>query len=340
MTAVGEGDDQEEGRIVQGYWDIEQLAGELGVLRRRWRQQQAHHAEYGAEGFPSRPTLTKIMSALCGALFPLRLGPSFVRLHNEDAYVAQTLQTVLSRLYGQIRLELLYAMKDDPVEELDRHATRIISAFAQSLPILRELLDSDVEAAFQGDPAARSVDEVLICYPSMLAITHHRLAHRLHQLGAPLVARIISEIAHGSTGIDIHPGATIGRSFFIDHGTGVVIGETAIVGDRVRLYQGVTLGARSFPADGKGRLEKSLPRHPIIEDDVVIYAGATILGRIIVGSRSVIGGNVWLTDSVPADSNVRQAKAHYEVTSRVEVSAPHRVHALIEEGRDGIAENI
>jgi len=270
----------------------------------------------------------------------LRLGPSFVRLHNEDSFVAQTLQTVLSRLYGQIRLELIYAMKDEPVEAVDREASRIIGSFAQSLPSLRELLDSDVEAAFLGDPAARSVDEVLICYPSMMAITHHRLAHRLYQLGAPLVARIMSEIAHGSTGIDIHPGAKIGRSFFIDHGTGVVIGETAIVGDRVRIYQGVTLGARSFPADGKGALEKAQPRHPIIEDDVVIYAGATILGRIIIGSRSVIGGNVWLTDSVPADSNVRQAKAHYEVTSRVEVSAPHRVHALLEEGRDGIAENI
>lgn len=332
-------DGPEDDSIVEGYWDIGQLVTDLGGARRRWRQAQQHHAEYGAEGFPSRANLTKIMQSLCGALFPLRLGPSFVRLHNEDAFVAETLQTVLSRLYGQIRLELLYALKDEPVQAVDREAARIIGGFAQSLPALRALLDSDVEAAFLGDPAARSVDEVLICYPSMLAIIHHRLAHRLHALGAPLVARIISEIAHGETGIDIHPGATIGQSFFIDHGTGVVIGETAIVGDRVRLYQGVTLGARSFPADEKGRLEKAWPRHPIIEDDVVIYAGATILGRIIIGSRSVIGGNVWLTDSVPADSNVRQAKAQYEVTSRVEVSAPHRVHAL-RDSTDGIGENI
>jgi serine O-acetyltransferase len=336
MTAEGEDAD----RIVNGYWDLDRLVTELGEVRSRWRHGQKHHAEYGAEAFPSRASLTKITSSLCGALFPLRLGPSFVRIHNEDAYVAETLQTALSRLYGQIRLELLYAMKDEPAAAIDAEAARIIGAFAEGLPALRELLDSDVEAAFFGDPAARSVDEVLICYPSMLAIIHHRLAHRLHGLGAPLVARIISEIAHSHTGIDIHPGAKIGRSFFIDHGPGVVIGETAIVGDRVRIYQGVTLGARSFPADGKGALEKALPRHPIIEDDVVIYAGATILGRIIIGSRSMIGGNVWLTDSVPADSNVRQAKAQYEVTSRVEVSAPHRVHALVEEGRDGIAENI
>ncbi len=336
MTADG----QQTGSAVEGYWDVDAIAAQLGRARARWRRDQKHHAEYGAEGFPSRANLTKIMQSLCGALFPLRLGPDFVRLHNEDAFVAETLQTVLSRLYGQIRLELIYAMKDSPIAYIDAHAARIIAAFAQELPGLRELLDTDVEAAFLGDPAARSVDEVLICYPSMLAIIHHRLAHRLYDLGAPLVARIISEIAHGKTGIDIHPGAKIGPSFFIDHGTGVVIGETAIVGARVRLYQGVTLGARSFPADEEGALEKAQPRHPIVEDDVVIYAGATILGRIIVGSRSVIGGNVWLTDSVPADSNVRQAKAHYEVTSRVEVSAPHRVHALVDGSTDGIGENI
>lgn len=318
--------------ILEGYWDIDRLVADLGAARSRWRQEQQHHAEYGAEGFPSRANLAKIMASLCGALFPLRLGPSFVRLHNEDAFVAETLQTVLSRLYGQIRLELIYALRGEAAPVVDREAARIITGFAQSLPTLRVLLDSDVEAAFLGDPAARSVDEVLICYPSMLAIIHHRLAHRLYDLGAPLVARIVSEIAHSRTGIDIHPGATIGHSFFIDHGTGVVIGETAIVGDRVRLYQGVTLGARSFPADEKGALEKAIPRHPIIEDDVVIYAGATILGRIIVGSRSVIGGNVWLTESLPADSQVRQARAHYEVTSRAEVSAPHRVHALLEDG--------
>lgn len=335
MTADG----HKVGGGADGYWDLDRLVADLGAVRGRWRHDQQHHAEYGAEGFPSRANLTKIMQALCGALFPLRLGPDFVRLHNEDAFVAETLQTMLSRLYGQIRLELIYALHDQPVAVIDAQAARIISGFAQCLPALRELLDTDVEAAFLGDPAARSVDEVLICYPSMLAIIHHRLAHRLHELGAPLVARIISEIAHGKTGIDIHPGATIGPSFFIDHGTGVVIGETAIVGQRVRLYQGVTLGARSFPADEKGALEKALPRHPIIEDDVVIYAGATVLGRIIVGSRSVIGGNVWLTDSVPADSNVRQAKAHYEVTSRVEVSAPHRVHAMVE-STDGVGENI
>jgi serine O-acetyltransferase len=296
-----------------GYWDLEAITGELSDIRKAWRASQSHHAEYGGEGFPSRGDLAKILDALCGALFPLRLGPNFVRLHNEEAFVAQTLQTGLARLYGQIRLELIYAMADSPQPSIDACAGRIIGEFARSLPSLRKLLDTDVEAAFRGDPAARSVDEVLICYPSLLAIIHHRLAHRLYQLGAPLVARIISEVAHSRTGIDIHPGAQIGESFFIDHGTGVVIGETAIIGARVRLYQGVTLGARSFPAGADGSLLKDLPRHPIVEDDVVIYAGATILGRVTIGRGSEIGGNVWLTKSVPAGSRVTQALAQNSI---------------------------
>jgi serine O-acetyltransferase len=298
------------------YWDIDQLVGDLAEVRRNWRDNRRQHIEYGGAGFPSRGDMTKIMQSLCGALFPLRLGPSFVRPDNEDAFVAETLQTALSRLYGQIRLELFYAYPDDRATHVDAKAGQIIGTFAQRLPRLRQLLDTDVEAAFSGDPAARSVDEVLICYPSILAIIHHRLAHELYGLGAPLVARIISEAAHSKTGIDIHPGATIGDHFFIDHGTGVVIGETAIIGNRVRLYQGVTLGARSFTTDETGRLEKAMPRHPMIEDDVVIYAGATILGRITVGAGSVIGGNVWLTQSVPPGSNVRQAKVENQITSQ------------------------
>lgn len=306
------------------YWNAADIAADLADIRHAWRGSQAHHAEYGAEGFPSRGDLAKILQALCGALFPLRLGPDFVRLHNENAYVVQTLETALARLYGQIRLELIYAMANSSSEEIDDRAGAIIGAFAEDLPSIRKLLDTDVEAAFRGDPAARSVDEVLICYPSLFAIIHHRLAHRLHVLGAPLIARIISEVAHGKTGIDIHPGAIIGESFFIDHGTGVVIGETAIVGERVRLYQGVTLGARSFPVGADGTLLKNQPRHPIVEDDVVIYAGATILGRVIIGPGSEIGGNVWLTHSVPAGSRVSQAVAQTSITT-IEVTAEHRV---------------
>lgn len=301
---------------MDSYWNLDGIAGQLRDIRHAWRAAQTHHAEYGGEGFPSRGDLGKILDALCGALFPLRLGPNFVRLDNEDAYVEQTLHTALSRLYGQIRLELIYAMAEAPRTEIDARAAAIIRDFAGQLPALRLLLDTDVDAAFRGDPAARSVDEVLICYPSLFAIIHHRLAHALYLLGAPLVARIISEVAHSKTGIDIHPGAQIGENFFIDHGTGVVIGETAIIGRRVRLYQGVTLGARSFPADDLGILLKNLPRHPIVEDDVVIYAGATILGRVTIGQGSEIGGNVWLTGDVPPGSRVSQAPPQNLVTVR------------------------
>lgn len=289
-----------------GYWDLDAVVGELSDIRRSWRAAQMHHAEYGSDGFPSRGDLGKIIQALSGALFPLRLGPEFVRLHNEEAFVAETLQTVLSRLYGQIRLELLYAMADASREEIDARAAAIIAAFATRLPALRMKLDTDIEAAFRGDPAARSVDEVLICYPSLVAIIHHRIAHQLYLLGAPLVARIVSEVAHSSTGIDIHPGATIGERFFIDHGTGVVIGETAVIGENVRLYQGVTLGAPapSPDLDDAPHPRASHPRHPIIEDEVVIYAGTTILGRVTIGKGAEIGGNVWLTSNVPAGGRV------------------------------------
>jgi len=153
------------------------------------------------------------------------------------------------------------------------------------------------------------VDEVLLCYPGVLAMIHYRLAHQLYLLELPLLARIVTELAHSATGIDIHPGAQIGAGFFIDHGTGVVIGETAVIGERVRLYQAVTLGARRFPTDAEGHLQKGLPRHPVVEDDVVIYAGATILGRITIGKGAVIGGNVWLTHDVPPGGRVAQAES-------------------------------
>jgi serine O-acetyltransferase len=197
---------------------------------------------------------------------------------------------------------------DDAGEADEAERRRIVGAFLGSLPRVRSLLDTDIRAAFDGDPAARSIDEIVFCYPGVAAVARHRLAHELFTLGAPMLARIIAEIAHSETGIDIHPGAEIDSSFFIDHGAGVVIGETARIGKRVRLYQGVTLGAKRFEADDTGALVKGKPRHPIVEDDVIIYAGATILGRITIGSGSSIGGNVWLTHSVPPGSNITQAR--------------------------------
>lgn len=303
------------------FWDVGSIVRELAEIRHHWRTTNTQHSEYGVESFPSRVRLAKVADELCGALFPLRLGPDFVRLHNEDTFVTQSLQIALSRLQAQLRLELTYSSGTQDKGAIDRHASELVAGFSRQLPAIRRLLDIDIEAAYRGDPSARSLDEVLICYPGLLAIIHHRLAHALHLLGVPLVARILSEISHSRTGIDIHPGAQIGQGFFIDHGTGVVIGETAIIGDNVRIYQGVTLGAKNFPADPSGALVKATPRHPIIEDDVVIYAGATILGRVTIGKGSEIGGNVWLTHGVPAHSRVYQARENL-VTSQNGKVAP------------------
>jgi serine O-acetyltransferase len=291
----------------QASFDIASIVAQLRSVRESWRQAQGHAGEFGAHGFPSRQAVGQIIDMLSAALFPLRLGPPDLKMSDEDAFVHATLQSALPLLAGQVRMELYYVRPTRASEAIERAVTAIVEELATRLPAIRGLIDSDLAAAFDGDPAARSVDEVLLCYPGTIALIHHRIAHELYLLGAPLVARIIAENAHSRTGIDIHPGASIGESFFIDHGTGVVIGQTAIIGNRVRLYQAVTLGARSFATDAEGRLLNT-PRHPIIEDDVTIYAGATVLGRITIGKGSVIGGNVWLTRSVPPGSRVRQTQ--------------------------------
>jgi serine O-acetyltransferase len=263
---------------------------------------------------PSRKVLVGIADGLRAVLFPNRLGMPDLTNESVDYYVGHTLDVTLRELMVQVRRELRFASDADATGNSERErAAGITQAFAQRLPHIRSLLESDIQAAYEGDPAARSVDEVLVCYPGITAITYYRLAHELHRLGAPLIARMISEIAHSSTGIEIHPGAQIGGFFFIDHGTGVVIGETAIIGEHVRLYQAVTLGAKRFPVDEHGALVKGNLRHPIVEDDVVIYAGATILGRITIGRGSTIGGNVWLTRSVPPGSVISQAQTRNEV---------------------------
>ena len=292
------------------HWQLQTIVSQLRTAREQWRAQNGRASgEQGGRELPSRAAMADILEALCGALFPMRLGPVDLREESEDFYVGHTLDVALNALLAQARLELRYAARHSAQAdtEVEAKTIQIIQDFALALPGLRSLLDTDVLAAYHGDPAARSVDEVLLCYPGILAVIHHRLAHHLYRAGLPLLARISAEIAHSATGIDIHPGAQIGRSFFIDHGTGVVIGETAIIGERVRIYQAVTLGAKRFPADEDGQLQKGQARHPIVEDDVVIYAGATILGRITIGKGSTIGGNVWLTRSVPAGRNLTQA---------------------------------
>lgn len=262
---------------------------------------------------PARKTLAHIVDRLSAALFPNRLGIPDLTDESIDFFVGHTLDTALRDLTIEVQRELHFVSGlETSSSTVGAQAAGIIAAFAIRLPDIRVILESDIRAAYQGDPAARSIDEVLVCYPGITAITHYRLAHELHQLEVPLIARMISEIAHSLTGIEIHPGAQIGESFFIDHGTGVVIGETAVIGRNVRLYQAVTLGAKSFPVDEQGTLVKGNLRHPIVEDDVVIYAGATILGRITIGQGSTIGGNVWLTHSIPPNSRIAQAQTHHE----------------------------
>jgi serine O-acetyltransferase len=297
-------------RTDQDAFSLASVLSALAQARADWRA--AHHRATtpGGRELPAPEAIERIVAGLRGALFPMRLGPGDLRQESEDLYVGHTLDVVLRDLADQVRLELGgRASASDPARqaEVSAQAQRIVQDFAQSLPEIRAQLDSDVLAAHDADPAARSVDEVLLCYPGLWAMIHHRIAHRLYMLGVPLIARMVSEAAHRATGIDIHPGAVIGTGFFIDHGTGVVIGETAVIGNRVRLFQAVTLGAKGFPTDATGRVIKGQPRHPIVEDDVVIYSGATVLGRITLGKGAVIGGNVWLTESVPPGAHVSQA---------------------------------
>lgn len=238
--------------------------------------------------------------------------------YSVETIVTERLDEAYDIFYRQIMRAIPYRWKSewaqqrgvaqdsvDPAVE----AERVVGRFFSRLTYIREMLKLDVIAAFNRDPAAQSYDEVILAYPSIRAITTHRVAHELYLLDVPIIPRLMNEWVHSRTGIDIHPGATIGESFFIDHGTGVVIGETTRIGNRVKLFQGVTLGARSFPGDKQGFAVKGLKRHPTIEDDVVIYSGATVLGDIVIGARSVIGGNVWIDRSVPPDSFVRQRPA-------------------------------
>ena len=295
---------------------IDEVSAALAQARQQWRQAHQRTQEPGGREFPSRDALAQVVAQLKGVLFPMRLGPHDLLQESENYYVAHTLDAALHGLQAQITLELRYGRRD--LAEAASQAHGLTHQFALALPGIRHLLDTDVQAAYEGDPAARTVDEVLLCYPGVLALIHHRLAHQLYQQGLPLLARIVAELAHSETGIDIHPGAQIGAGFFIDHGTGVVIGETAVIGRKVRIYQAVTLGAKRFEQDAQGHLQKGLPRHPVVEDGVVIYAGATILGRVTLGAGAVIGGNVWLTQDVPPGASVTQASLQAQALSQAE----------------------
>lgn len=257
---------------------------------------------------PSLHALKEAVDRLRAIFFPGYYGWPQIQAKSLPYHITASLDSTYRILQEQILFGIHFMNGQDESSYHDTHrlAEDKAAQFMEELPEIRDLLSSDVNAAYEGDPAAKTPGETIFCYPSILAMTNHRIAHCLYRLEVPLIPRIISEMAHSQTGIDIHPGAQIGSEFFIDHGTGVVIGETCIIGTHCRLYQGVTLGAVSFPKGEDGTLVKGKARHPILEDDVTVYAGATILGRVTIGHSSTIGGNVWLTESIEPNSRVLQ----------------------------------
>jgi len=265
------------------------------------------HQQHEGTPMPSSATLEEIVLLSRSIIFPGYFGHSAVDRTTIKYHIGMEVERLYHLLSEQIMAGLCFSCSSPPPME---HAASIAAAFIEQLPQLRRLLADDVIATFTGDPASKSYGEVIFCYPAIRAISNYRIAHELLTLGVPLIPRIISELAHSETGIDIHPGAVIGRSFFIDHGTGVVIGETSIIGDHVRIYQGVTLGAKSFPLDDKGNPIKGIPRHPIIEDDVIIYSNSTILGRITIGKGAVIGGNIWVDTDIEPGAKIVQASGN------------------------------
>ena len=274
------------------------------------------HEHRLGEPLPSIEKLGKIVNLIREILFPGYYGDTSLRSNTIRYYTGVYIDELFEMLSEQILAGLCFTCKERggvDIQERSAYAQKLASDFISFLPEIRRMLVTDVEAIFVGDPAANSQSEVIFCYPTIRAISNYRVAHRLLDLGVPLIPRIITEMGHSETGIDIHPGARIGESFSIDHGTGVVIGATCIIGNNVKIYQGVTLGAKSFPLDAEGNPIKGIPRHPIIEDDVIIYAQATILGRIRIGKGSVIGGNVWVTNNLPPNSklfSLKHARLH------------------------------
>lgn len=279
---------------------VEEIVGSVRETNR------THHI--GRHELPDRDEVIRILRDLQSLLFPgyFRQRLSFSNL---QFFIGDLIDSLFFRMSDEIAGALRHESCEKCGEvgsiDLREKAESITAEFLKRVPRMRALLEKDLQAAYDGDPAAKSYAEIVMCYPGFEAITTHRIAHELLVLGVPLIPRIMSEFIHHRTGIDIHPGATIGESFFIDHGTGVVIGETTIIGNNVKIYQGVTLGALSFPKDERGKVIRGRKRHPTIEDDVTIYANATILGGdTVVGRGSVIGGNVWLTESVPPYTKV------------------------------------
>ena len=273
---------------------------------------------------PPRPQLceiVEILRLLREVVYPGYHGDCALTSESLDAHLADVLFRVHQHLADQIER----ALAPENPSGASARAAGLAMDLVEALPEIADMVADDVRAAFDGDPAATGFDEIILAYPGVMAVFTYRIAHALHLAGVPLIPRMMTESAHRETGVDIHPGARIGRSFFIDHGTGTVIGETTDIGNNVKLYQGVTLGALSFPKNERGELIRGTKRHPTVEDDVVIYAGATILGgEIVVGRGSVIGGSVWLTSSVPPGVRVVLQGDQLKREPRIAPAAPAR----------------
>lgn len=267
---------------------------------------------------PSAPALAEIIDLCRAILFPGFYGKSTLSKGTISYHIGVSLDRLCHLLTEQVVAGLCQTSSGTKRREQEESAQKITAEFITRLPELRRILATDVEAAYNGDPAADSYGEIISCYPVIKAISSYRIAHELLLLGVPLIPRIISEMAHSETGIDIHPGAQIGHHFTIDHGTGVVIGATCIIGNHVKLYQGVTLGAKSFPLDENGHPIKGIARHPILEDNVIVYSNATVLGRITIAKGTVIGGNVWVTESTKPGEQLVQAKKRISQVVRPE----------------------
>lgn len=265
------------------------------------------HQHRDGNPLPSGKALEEIVDLARAILFPGFYGKSSVNTQTIAYHIGVNVERLHKLLTDQILAGLCFCKTcdEETYEEIACQrclATDLATKLVERLPEIRAILSTDVEAAYNGDPAADSYAEIISCYPVIKALTIYRLAHELHVLGVPLIPRILTEMAHSETGIDIHPAASIGHHFTIDHGTGVVIGATCVIGNNVKIYQGVTLGAKSFPLDENGNPIKGIPRHPILEDNVVVYANATILGRVTIGEGCVVGANVWVTKDMAANT--------------------------------------
>ena len=257
---------------------------------------------------PSLKKLSQVVDLFRSIIFPGYYGDTAIDNDTLAYHMGVNLERLYNLLRDQVQNGLCFNATEDQCIESQKLAPEIAKSIINKLPELKRIVSTDIKATFDSDPAAKSYGEVIFCYPTIRAVFNYRIAHELLRLGVPVIPRVITELAHSETGIDIHPNAKIGEYFSIDHGTGVVIGETSVIGNHVRLYQGVTLGAKRFTLGEDGN-PLNVPRHPILEDNVVVYANANILGRITIGRDSIIGGNVWLTNSVPAGSRILQQKA-------------------------------